>query len=108
MAWKLPVLLQVILPLEGFSAYFAREGDVIFVAPLVYHQVVGFGEPPLTEFADELALGSHFPPELPPLVRLHLHYREHLAAFVLKGKARRGFSSLGAVSSISLLRAARH
>lgn len=71
------MLFEVILPLERLAADLAGEGDVILVAALVNHQVVGFGEAALAILADELALGPHLAAELPPVVTLHLHNREH-------------------------------
>lgn len=83
-----PVLLEVVLPLEGLAARLAREGDVVLVRALVDHEVVGLGEAALAVLADELALGAHLAPELgPPLVRLHLHDGEH-GAGRLQHKAR--------------------
>jgi len=72
------VLFKIVLAFEGLPADFASEGNVVLVAPLVDHEVVGLGEPPLAVFADELALGSHLAPKLPPILRLNLHYGEHL------------------------------
>lgn len=72
------MLFEVILPLEEFAANLAGEGDVLFVRPLVDHEVVGLGEASLTVLANELALDAHLSPELPPVVRLHLHHRKHL------------------------------
>lgn len=78
----LPVLFEVVLALKGFAADLAGEGDVVLVAALVYHEVVGFGEASLAVLADELdgALGTHLLPaaELPAVpLCLHRHYREH-------------------------------
>jgi hypothetical protein len=77
----LPVLLKVILPLEGLSASLAGERDVILVTPLVDHQVVGFGEAALAVFADELALGTHLASEFGsvgvPILSFYWHNREH-------------------------------
>lgn len=74
----LPVLFEIILSFERFTANFARERYVILVRPLVYHKIIRFGESSLTIFADEFAFRPHFAPELPPLIGLHLHNREHL------------------------------
>lgn len=78
----LPVLLEVVLPLEGLSADLAGEGHVVLMAALVDHEVVGLREAPLAVLADELyrALGAHLlpPAELPAVpLCLHRHYREH-------------------------------
>jgi hypothetical protein len=77
----LPVLLKVILPLEGLSASLAGERDVILVTPLVDHQVVGFGEATLAVFADELALGTHLASEFGsvgvPILSFYWHNRKH-------------------------------
>lgn len=79
-----PVLLEIVLPLEGLSADLAGEGHVDLVAALVDHEVVGLGEAPLAVLADVLlvrrALGAHLlpPAELPAVpLCLHRHYREH-------------------------------
>lgn len=72
-----PVLLEVVLTLEGLAASFAREGDVILVRPLVDHEVVGFGEATLAVLADKLALGPHLAPKFATVVRLNGHYSEH-------------------------------
>lgn len=74
----IPVLFQVVLTFEGLAADLAREGDVILVGPLVYHQVVRLGETALAILADEFAFGSHFSAKLPPFVTVYLHNREHL------------------------------
>lgn len=78
------MLLEVVLPLEALSAYLAAEGQLgTLVGPLVYHEVVGLGEPPLTVLADELALGTHFSTELSSThVVINLHNGEHLALFL--------------------------
>lgn len=80
--YSVPVLLEIVLPLEGLSADLAGEGHVVLMAALVYHEVVGLGEAPLAVLADELyrALGAHLlpPAELPAVpLCLHRHYREH-------------------------------
>lgn len=77
-----PVLLEIVLPLEGLSADLAGEGHVVLMAALVDHEVVGLREAPLAVLADELyrALGAHLlpPAELPAVpLCLHRHYREH-------------------------------
>ena len=79
---SVPVLLEVVLPLEGLSADLAGEGHVVLMAALVDHEVVGLREAPLAVLADELyrALGAHLlpPAELPAVpLCLHRHYREH-------------------------------
>jgi hypothetical protein len=75
------VLLKVILPLEGLSAGFTGERDVILVTPLVDHQVVGFGEAALAVLADKLALGPHLASEFGtvgvPILSFYWHNREH-------------------------------
>lgn len=75
-----PMLLEIILPLETFPAHFTAERQLgTLVRPLVDHQIVGLGEPPLAVLADELALGSHFSSELPAAyLVVNLHYSEHL------------------------------
>jgi len=80
--YSVPVLLEIVLPLEGLSADLAGEGHVVLMAALVDHEVVGLGEAPLAVLADELyrALGAHLlpPAELPAVpLCLHRHYREH-------------------------------
>lgn len=72
-----PVLLEVVLTLEGLATSLAREGDVILVRPLVDHEVVGLGEAALTVLADELTLSPHLAPEFATVVRLNGHYGEH-------------------------------
>lgn len=79
---NVPVLLEVVLPLEGLSADLTGEGHVVLMAALVDHEVVGLREAPLAVLADELyrALGAHLLPaaELPAVpLCLHRHYREH-------------------------------
>lgn len=49
---------QVVLPTEGLVADVARVGSLVRMCPLVDEQVVGLGEPSLTELADELLLRS--------------------------------------------------
>lgn len=74
----LPVLFKVVLSFESFSAELACERYVILVTPLVDHEVIGFGEPSLTVFANEFALRSHFAAEFSaPLFGAHLHHGEH-------------------------------
>lgn len=73
----LPVLFQVVLPLEGLAADLTRKCHVILVTALVDHQVVGLGEAALAVLADKFTLGSHFAAKLPPVVTLYLHNREH-------------------------------
>lgn len=75
----LPVLLEVVLPLEALPADLAGEGELgRFVRPFVDHEVVWFGEAALAVLADVLALGPHLAPELAPAVLvLNLHYGEH-------------------------------
>lgn len=77
------MLLEVILTLERLAADLARERDVILVTALVNHQVVRLGKATLAVLADELALGPHLASELPPVVTLHLHNREHDAGGAL-------------------------
>lgn len=75
------MLLEVVLSLEGLAANLAGPRHVVFMGALVDHQVVRFREPPLAKLADELAFRSvHFPAELPPVLRLNLHDREHRGA----------------------------
>ena len=79
---NVPVLLEVVLPLEGLSADLTGEGHIVLMAALVDHEVVGLREAPLAVLADELyrALGAHLLPaaELPAVpLCLHRHYREH-------------------------------
>ena len=38
---KVPVLLEIVLPFEAFAAHVAGVGDVVAMAALVNHQVVG-------------------------------------------------------------------
>lgn len=73
------MLLQVVLPLEAFSAYFAAECQFgTLVSPLVYHKIVALCESPLAVLAYELTLGPHLPPKLPvTVIILDVHYREH-------------------------------
>ena len=52
---------QVVLPPEGFAADVAGERPLVSVGPLVDHDVVGLGELPVTELADEPLLGSGGP-----------------------------------------------
>lgn len=77
------MLLEVVLTLERLAADLTREGDVVLVTALVDHQVVRLGEATLAVLADELALGPHLASELPPVVTLHLHNREHGAGGAL-------------------------
>lgn len=49
---------QMVLPTEGLVADVARVGPLVRMCPLVDEQVVGLGEPSLTELADELLLRS--------------------------------------------------
>lgn len=72
------MLFQVVLAFEGLAADLAREGDVVLVGPLVYHQVVRLCKTALAILADEFAFGSHFSAKLPPFVTVYLHNREHL------------------------------
>lgn len=51
------MLLEVILSLETSSAHLATESQLgTLVGPLVDHEVVRLGEPPLAVFTDEFAL----------------------------------------------------
>lgn len=103
-----PVLLEVVLPLEGLSADLAGEGHVVLMAALVDHEVVGLREAPLAVLADELyrALGAHLLPaaELPAVpLCLHRHYREHPYKFpplLLLGRLSVSFPS---TSSLAVL-----
>lgn len=103
-----PVLLEVVLPLEGFAADLAGEGHVVLVTAFVDHQVVGLGETSLAVLANELdgALGSHLlpPAELPAVpLCLHRHYREHPYKFPpLLRCLRLCFSSLSLPFALSL------
>lgn len=72
------MLFEVILSFERFAADVAGESDIIFVTPLVNHEIVRFGKSSLAKFAYKVAFGSHFPSKLAPLIRLQLHYRKHL------------------------------
>lgn len=74
------MLFKVILPLKTFTANLTTEGQFgTFVRPLVYHQIVGFREPPLAVFTNEFALCSHFSPKLTAAhFVVNLHYSEHL------------------------------
>lgn len=72
-----PVLLQVVLSFEGLATSLTGKRDVIFVRPLVDHQVVGLGEPALAVLADELAFGPHLTAEFPTIVGLNGHYGKH-------------------------------
>lgn len=47
------------------------------------HQVVRLSEPTLAVLAHELAFRPHLASELPPVVTLHLHNREHDAVLCL-------------------------
>lgn len=75
---RIPMLFEVILSFERLPAHFTGPRDVVFMGPLVDHEVIWFRKPPLAKFADKFAFGPvHFPAELPPIFRLHLHYRKH-------------------------------
>lgn len=74
----LPMLTQVILPLETFPTDLAAKGQLrALVGALVYHQVVGLGESALAVLADELALGAQFTPKVPCVILVDLHHGEH-------------------------------
>ena len=55
------VVAQVVLPPEGLAAHVAGEGPLVGVCPLVYQQVVGLGELPVAELANETLLWSRGP-----------------------------------------------
>lgn len=78
------MLLEIILPLETFPADLAAESQLgTLVRPLVYHEVVALGESALAVLADELALWTHLPPELPAaVIILYVHYRKHGCFFL--------------------------
>lgn len=79
---SLPVLFQIILSFEILPTNLANESQWI-VGPLVYHQVVAFGEPPLAILANVFAFGAHFSTELSTThVVLDLHDRKHFARFL--------------------------
>lgn len=78
------MLFEVVLPLETLSAHLTTEREFgTLVRPLVDHEVVGLGEPPLAVLAHELALGPHLSPKLiPGDVVINLHDGEHLEPFL--------------------------
>lgn len=80
-AFNIPVLFQIILPLEALPADLAAERQLwTLVRPLVYHQIVALGESALAVLAYELAFRTHLPAELSAAhVVLNLHYRKHRA-----------------------------
>lgn len=53
----LPVVPEVVLPAEGLAADVAGVGTLVGVRPLVDQEVIGLGELPVAELADELLLG---------------------------------------------------
>lgn len=72
------MLTQIVLPFEALPAHLAAVGELgALVRALVYHQVVGLGEPTLAILADELALGAQLAPEVPGVVLVDLHHGEH-------------------------------
>lgn len=72
------MLTQIILPFETLAANLAAEGQLgALMGALVYHQVVGFGEPTLAILADELALWAQFTPKIPGVILVDLHHGEH-------------------------------
>lgn len=82
---SLPVLFEIILPLEAFPANLATKSDLwTLVRPLVDHEVIWLGEPPLAVLAHELAFRPHLPSELATAhVVVNLHYRKHLGTLSL-------------------------
>lgn len=54
----LPMISEVVLPPEGLTTDVTGVRPLVRVGPLVYQQVVGLGELPVTELADELFLGA--------------------------------------------------
>lgn len=84
------MLLQVVLSLETLPANFTAESKLgALVRPLVYHQIIGLREPPLTIFTNKLALCPHFSPELISRhVVVNLHYCKHFSmVFITVGLA---------------------
>ncbi len=53
-----PVVPQVVLPPKGLAANVTRVWSLIGVSPLMDEQVVGLGELPVAELADEPLLWS--------------------------------------------------
>lgn len=60
-AINLPMISQVILPPERFTADIARIRPLISMRPLVYQQIITLGELPVAKFANELLLGPGAP-----------------------------------------------